>query len=72
MAVIPFDPIRRTVNAEPPHIDDVSRTLLLVAMSELVAVRDGEPDPQRAERLRPITCALGAVLARFEPPKGAA
>lgn len=70
--MIPFDPTRRTLNDEPPHIDSVSRVLLLVAMSELVAIRDAEPDPQRAEQLRPIACALGAVLARFEPPKGAA
>lgn len=72
MTVIPFDPTRRTVNDEQPHIDDVSRVLLLVAMSELVAIRDGEPDPQRAEQLRTITRALGAIVERFEPPKGAA
>ncbi|WP_455232145.1 hypothetical protein [Geopseudomonas aromaticivorans] len=72
MPVIPFDPTRHIIRNVPAHIDIDSRWLLLALLSDLVAIRDSEPDPQRAEQLRTITCALGAVLARFEPPKGAA
>ncbi len=72
MPVIPFDPTRRTLNDEPAHIDSASHVLLLALLSGLAAIRDGEPDPQRAEQLRTITRALGAIVERFEPPKGAA
>ena len=72
MAVIPFDPTLRAINDESPHIDSASHALLLAVLSDLVATRDGEPDPQCAEQLRAIARALCAVLERFEPPKGAA
>lgn len=72
MAVIPFDPTRHIVRDGPAHIDSASQVLLLALLSDLVAIRDGEPDPQRAEQLRTITRALGAIVERFEPPKGAA
>lgn len=72
MAVIPFDPTQRATSNVPAHIDSASHVLLLALLSELVAIRDGEHNPQRAEQLRAIIRALGAVLARFEPPKGAA
>ena len=57
---------------EVPHIDVASRVLLLALLSELVAVRDSEPEPRRADRLRTITGTLCAIIERFEPPKGAA
>lgn len=72
MSVIPFDPATHIHRNEPAHIDIDSRWLLLALLSDLVAIRDGEPDPQRAEQLRTITRALGAIVERFEPPKGAA
>lgn len=56
----------------PPHIDNDSRWLLLALLSDLVAVRDGEPDPQRAARLKTITTALCGIIERFEPPRGKA
>lgn len=72
MAVIPFDPTRHIIRDVPAHIDSASHVLLLAVLSELVSIRDGEPDPQRAEQMRTITRALGAIVERFEPPKGVA
>lgn len=72
MPVTPFDPGRYTVHTVPAHVDSASHVLLLAVLSDLVAIRDGEPDPQRAERLRTITRAMGEVLERLEPPRGAA
>lgn len=68
MTVIPFN----RGGGEPLHIDEASHLLLLALLSDLVAVRDGEPDPQRAARLQAITTDLGKIVERFEPPQGAA
>lgn len=72
MSVIPFDPTRHTIGSAPAHVDIDSHALLLAVLSGLVAIRDDEPDRQRAEALHTITSALCAVLERLEPPKGAA
>ncbi|MNZ25234.1 hypothetical protein D3C78_423980 [compost metagenome] len=72
MPVIPFDPDRHIIRSEPAHIDSASNFLLLAVLSDLVALRDSEPDHQRAEVLRATTCALCDVLERFEPPRGTA
>lgn len=72
MNVIPFDPTLHTIGSSPAHIDVDSHFLLLAVYSELLAVRNGEPDRQRAEALHTITRALGAIIERIEPPKGVA
>ena len=71
--VIQFDPLTSIVrDDQPPHIDDYSFTLLIGIFNDLTAYRDSEPDRERAAQLRRTTTKLNAVLARFEPPKGAA
>jgi len=72
MTVVTFKPKGGGNGGEPPHIDVESQALLLCVLSDLVGIRDGEPDPLRADQLRAVTRALGSVIERFEPPKGAA
>lgn len=71
--VIPFDPLTSVVrDDQPPHIDDYSFALLVGVFNDLTAFRDSEPDRERAARMRKTTTKLNVVLARFEPPQGAA
>ncbi|EXF95728.1 hypothetical protein HK44_023615 [Pseudomonas fluorescens HK44] len=71
--VILFDPPSSIVrDDEPPHIDPYSFALLVGVFNDLTAFRDSEPDREPAALMRKTTTKLNAVLARFEPPKGAA
>lgn len=71
--VIPFDPLTIIVrDDEAPHIDPYSFALLVCVFNDLTAFRDGEANPERAALMRKTTTKLNAVLARFEPPQGAA
>ncbi|MBI6947103.1 hypothetical protein [Pseudomonas koreensis] len=71
--VIPFDPLSSIVrDDQPPHIDPYSFALLIGVFNDLTAYRDSEPDRERAALMRKTATKLNAVLARFEPPKGAA
>ena len=71
--VIPFDPFTSIVRDDvPPHIDSYSFALLVGVFNDLTALRDSEPDSERAALMRKTTTKLNAVLARFEPPQGAA
>lgn len=71
--VIPFDPLTSIVrDDEAPHIDPYSFALLVGVFNDLTAFRDNEPNRERAALMRKTTTKLNAVLARFEPPQGAA
>ena len=67
--VIPFNPDSLIVrDDQPPHIDPYSFALLIGVFNDLTACRDSE----RAALMRKTATKLNAVLARFEPPQGAA
>ncbi len=71
--VIQFDPLTHIVrDDQPPHIDPYSFALLVGVFNDLTTFRDSEPDRERAAQMRKTATKLNAVLARFEPPKGAA
>lgn len=72
MSVIPFDPLMHHCKNTTPHIDYDSHWLLLAIQSDLIRFRSGEQDNHRAAELRKVTTRLSSVLARFEPPQGAA
>lgn len=74
--VIPFGPNAAGTAADttghPPHIDEVSFGLLASVVRDLHAYRKNEPDQARAAQLRKAITRLNSLLARFEPPQGAA
>lgn len=71
--VIPFNPDSHIVrDDQQPHIDPYSFALLIGVFNDLTACRDSEPDRERAALMRKTATKLNAVLARFEPPQGAA
>lgn len=57
---------------EPPHIDAHSWWLLVNIAADLAACRVGDSEPQRRADLQSLTAQLDSLLARFNPPKGAA
>lgn len=68
--VIPFDPLTSIVrDDEPPHIDPYSFVLLIGVFNDLTALRDSEPDRERAALMRKTTTKFNSVLGRFEPPQ---
>jgi hypothetical protein len=66
MNVIPMFPGIYRHTSCPAKIDTISHLMLAEVMSDLVTVRDLEPDPNRAAMLKSITTRLGRVLTRFE------
>ena len=71
--VIPFNPDSLIVrDDQPPHIEPYSFAMMNGVFNDLTACRDSEPDRERAALMRKTATKLNAVLARFEPPKGAA
>ena len=71
--VIPLSPDSQIVrDDQPSHIDPYSFTLLIGVFNDLTAYRESEPNRERAALMRKTATKLNAVLARFEPPQGAA
>lgn len=71
--VISFDDAAGIIrDTEPAHIDTFSFALLIGIFNDLVALRDSEQDEARRIQMRKTTTKLNSILARFEPPKGAA
>lgn len=66
MNVIPLIPNTYHFTNCPPHIDEDSHHMLLVVMSELVAIRERESDAKRVALLQASIKRLGGVLTRFE------
>lgn len=63
---------RRPGQGEPPHIDAHRWWLLVNIAADLAACRVGDSEPQRRADLQSLTDQLNSLLARFNPPKGAA
>lgn len=59
-------------NVEPPHIDIQSFSHLAVLLYDLQTFLATEPKGARANEVRRLAVGLNNVLARFEPPQGAA
>ena len=59
-------------NVEPPHIDIQSFSHLAVLLHDLQILLAAEPQGAKADDLRRMAMGLNNVLARFEPPQGAA
>lgn len=57
---------------EDPHIDAHSLLLLRIVLADLRAHRVNEPFASRAAQFRKTETKLNSILARFEPPQGAA
>lgn len=55
-----------------PHIDAHSLLLLRIVLADLRAHRANEPFASRAAQFRKTETKLNSILARFEPPQGAA
>lgn len=71
--VIPFTSLTSIIrDDQPPHIDDFSFAMLVGVFNDLTAFRDSEADRERAALMRKTATKLNVVLARFEPPQGAA
>lgn len=71
--VIDFDTAAGIIRDDKPaHIDEYSYALLAGVLNDIAELRDSEPDRSRAIQLRKTATKLHAVLARFEPPQGAA
>ncbi|WP_226506454.1 hypothetical protein [Pseudomonas sp. MWU16-30317] len=59
-------------NVEAPHIDIQSFSHLAVLLHDLQRFLVAEPEGDRADEVRRMAVGLNNVLARFEPPVGAA
>jgi hypothetical protein len=59
-------------NIEPPHIDIQSFSLLAVLLHDLQTLLASEPQGAKADEVRRLAVGLNNILARFEPPVGAA
>jgi hypothetical protein len=57
---------------EDPYIDAHSLLLLRIVLADLRAHRVNEPFASRAAQFRKTETKLNSILARFEPPQGAA
>lgn len=66
MNVIPINPNLYHFSNCPARIDEDSHHMLMVVMSELVAMRERESDTKRVAELQASIKRLGGVLTRFE------